>query len=74
MPLPGRPGTGSGRQGRARWATRWKSALNDFAITFDGINQLNANCDPAHLGIATQPMLAVHAGSWCCAPANAVQR
>ena len=23
-------------QGRARWATRWKPALNAFAITFEG--------------------------------------
>ncbi|MFV2013710.1 hypothetical protein ACFHVG_28500 [Micromonospora sp. LOL_027] len=23
-------------QGRKRWATRWKSALNAFDITFDG--------------------------------------
>ena len=23
-------------QGRARWATRWKPALNEFAITFPG--------------------------------------
>jgi len=23
-------------KGRARWATRWKPALNAFAITFDG--------------------------------------
>ena len=29
-------------QGRARWATRWKPALNAFAITFDGrINPAN---------------------------------
>jgi transposase-like protein len=23
-------------KGRARWATRWKPALNAFAITFEG--------------------------------------
>lgn len=28
--------TGTGRAGRARWAARWKPALNEFAITFEG--------------------------------------
>lgn len=36
VPLPGNPGTGPRRQGRARWAMRWKPALNAFAITFEG--------------------------------------
>jgi len=32
----------SGR-GRARWITRWKAALNAFAITFDDRINLNNN-------------------------------
>lgn len=36
MPLPRHPGAGPTGKGRARWATRWKPALNAFAITFDG--------------------------------------
>ena len=34
-------------RGRARWVTRWKPALNAFAITFEGrINQPCARSDP----------------------------
>jgi putative transposase len=36
MPLPRHPGTGPHRQRQARWATRWKPALNASAISFDG--------------------------------------
>ena len=36
MPLPGDSITGSDRASKARWAMRWKPALNAFAITFDG--------------------------------------
>lgn len=28
--------TGTGRAGKARWAARWKPAVNEFAITFEG--------------------------------------
>ena len=34
MPLSGDSLTGPDRQGQARWITRWKPALNAFAITF----------------------------------------
>ena len=34
--LPGHPIPGPHRTGRARWGTRWKPALNVFAITFEG--------------------------------------
>lgn len=30
-------------KGRARWVTRWKAALNAFAITFEGRIDLNNN-------------------------------
>ncbi len=30
-------------RGRARWITRWKEALNAFAITFEGRIDLNNN-------------------------------
>ena len=30
-------------KGKARWATRWKPALNAFAITFEGRITLNGN-------------------------------
>ena len=36
LPLPGHPIPRPGREGRARWAMRWKPALNAFAITFAG--------------------------------------
>jgi putative transposase len=29
-------GAGPAGKGRARWATRWKPALNAFVITFEG--------------------------------------
>jgi hypothetical protein len=36
MPLPGDPTLDPTGRGRTRWATRWKAALNAFAITFEG--------------------------------------
>jgi hypothetical protein len=34
MPVSGDPVTGPTGRGRARWAMRWKPALNAFSITF----------------------------------------
>jgi hypothetical protein len=36
MSLPGDPVARPDRPRRARWAMRWKPALNAFAITFNG--------------------------------------
>jgi hypothetical protein len=50
MSLPGYPIADPTGRSKAHWATRWKLALNAFAITFDGPDHPDRQLTNAKVG------------------------